>query len=301
MTLNLRSLKNYLLVAKPGIVLGNLISAAGGFLLASKGCLHGGLLPATMLGISLSVAGGCVFNTFIARDLDRKMTRTRNRVLARGLISPSGAVVYAALLALAGLALLFAATNRLCAAIVLAGLGIYVVVYSLGLKRRSVHAPLVGSLAGAAPPLAGYCAVTGRFDTGALILMAVFALWQVPHADAVAIFHRADFALAGIPVLAVKRGVAAARRHIVMYIPALMSATLMLTAGGYTGYGFLAVAAAVNLSWLAVAYRGGRTDEQRWAKRLFIVSILSITALSVMMAIDFTPTVAQGLLMTAAP
>ena len=79
-------IKNYLLIAKPGIVFGNLISAAAGFLLASKGRIYGVLLPLTLIGISLVVASGCVFNNCVDREIDRKMIRTRDRALARGLI-----------------------------------------------------------------------------------------------------------------------------------------------------------------------------------------------------------------------
>ena len=158
--------QNYLLVAKPGIVLGNLISAAAGFFLASKGRVDGVALLATLIGISLVVASGCVFNNCIDRELDRKMIRTRNRALAKGLISLKSAVSYATILGIAGMALLWAATNLLSVVITLAGLLIYVGVYSLYMKRNSVYSTLIGSLAGAAPPLAGYCAVTGRLRPG---------------------------------------------------------------------------------------------------------------------------------------
>ena len=100
------SIKNYVLVAKPGIILGNLISAAAGFLLASKGRVDGVALSATLIGISLVVASGCVFNNCVDRNLDRKMLRTRHRVLAQGLIKLQIVVSYATILGLAGLTLL---------------------------------------------------------------------------------------------------------------------------------------------------------------------------------------------------
>ena len=131
-------IKNYLLVTKPGIIFGNLVSAAGGFFLASRGRIDIAVLLSTLIGISLVVASGCVFNNCVDRNMDRKMTRTRNRVLARGLMSPRAAVFYASLLGIAGTALLWAATNMLCVAIVLTGFAIYVGVYSLYLKRNSV-------------------------------------------------------------------------------------------------------------------------------------------------------------------
>ena len=225
-------IKNYLLVAKPGIVFGNLISAAAGFFLASKGRVDGVALPATLIGISLVVASGCVFNNCVDRKIDRKMIRTRNRALAKGLISLKIAVSYATILGIAGMALLCAATNLLAVVIVLAGLVIYVGVYSLYMKRNSVYSALIGSLAGATPPLAGYCAVTGRFDMGAVILLSIFSLWQMPHCYAIAVFRFDDYTAAAIPVLPVKQGTAAAKKHIVGYILAFMAATLMLTFGG---------------------------------------------------------------------
>ena len=108
-------------------------------------------------------------------------------------MSLKSALSYGALLGVAGLALLLAATNLLTVAIVLAGLGIYVGVYSLYMKRHSVYATLVGSLAGAAPPLAGYCAVTGSVDLGAVILLSIFSLWQMPHCYAIAVYRFDDY------------------------------------------------------------------------------------------------------------
>ena len=295
-------IKNYVLVAKPGIVFGNLISAAGGFLLASKGRVDGLALTATLIGISLAVASGCVLNNCVDREIDRKMIRTRHRALARGLIKLPIAVAYAAILGLAGLALLWAATNLLAVGIVLAGLVIYVGVYSLYLKRHSVYAALIGSFAGAAPPLAGYCAVTGRFDLGAVILLSIFSLWQMPHCYAIAVFRFDDYTNAAIPVLPVKQGTAAAKKHMVGYILAFMAATLMLTLGGYTGYRTLAVATGLGLSWLSMAWSGYKAaDERLWARKLFIFSILTIFILSVMMSIDFTAPVPPEMLLSSAP
>jgi heme o synthase len=296
------SIKNYLLVAKPGIIFGNLITAAAGFFLASKGRVDGVALPSTLIGISLVVASGCVFNNCVDRKIDRKMIRTRNRALAQGLISPKIAVSYATILGIAGMALLCAATNLLAFVIVLAGLVIYVGVYSLYMKRNSVYGALIGSLAGATPPLAGYCAVTGHFDMGAVILFSIFSLWQMPHCYAIAVFRLDDYAAAALPVLPVKRGTTAAKKHIVGYILAFMAATLMLTFGGYTGYSTFAVATVLCLSWLYMAWWGVKaSDERLWAKRLFVFSILTIFILSVMMSIDFTAPVPSEMLLTYAP
>jgi protoheme IX farnesyltransferase len=282
-------LKNYLLLTKPGIVVGNLISVAGGFFLAAKGHIDPVLLVATMLGVCLVIASGCVFNNVIDRDIDVKMQRTRNRVLVRGLVSPQAALVYGTVLGLAGFVVLAKATNWLAVGLVLMGFVVYVGFYSLYLKRNSVYGTLVGSLSGAAPPVVGYCAVTNHFDMGAATLLLMFSLWQMPHSYAIAIFRFNDYRAADIPVLPVRNGIGAAKRHIVAYVLAFVAATLLLTVYGYAGYGYLVVAGAIGSYWLAIALAGWRaTDDAVWARKLFVCSIVTITALSVMMSLDFT-------------
>ncbi|MDC9613595.1 heme o synthase [Xenorhabdus khoisanae] len=280
-------IKQYLQVTKPGIIFGNLISAIGGFLLASKGVIDYPLFFATMVGVSLVVASGCVFNNYIDRDIDRIMERTKERVLVKGLIDPKISLIYASVLGIAGIVLLYVAANALAMQLALIGFVVYVGVYSLYMKRKSVYGTLVGSLSGAAPPVIGYCAVAGHFDTGALILLLIFSLWQMPHSYAIAIFRFKDYQAANIPVLPVIKGIAVAKNHITLYILAFMVATLMLTISGYAGYKYLVVAAAVSIWWLGMALSGYKTSNDRiWARKLFLFSIVAIMSLSVMMSVD---------------
>ncbi|TEF35764.1 protoheme IX farnesyltransferase [Pseudomonas aeruginosa] len=281
-------LKRYLLVAKPGIIFGNLIAVAGGYFLAARGSVEPMLLLATVIGLSLVVASGCVLNNCIDRDIDRHMERTRGRVTVTGQISLKAALAHGLVLGVAGFGLLWWRTNPLTTALAGFGYFVYVGLYSLWFKRRSQYGTLVGSLSGAMPPVVGYCAVSGQFDAGAASLLAIFCLWQMPHSYAIAIFRLKDYEAAGIPVLPVARGIAATKIHIVLYILAFMAATLALCLGGYAGYGYLLVAVAVSLWWLAIALTGYWTaDDRVWARKLFAFSIIAITALSVMMSIDF--------------
>ncbi|AVF35590.1 heme o synthase [Rahnella sikkimica] len=281
-------IKQYLQVTKPGIIFGNLISVIGGFLLAAKGSIDFPLFLATLVGVSLVVASGCVFNNFIDRDIDRIMERTKNRVLVKGLIPPKTTLVYATILGIAGFALLYIGANPLAMWLAVMGFVIYVGVYSLYMKRNSVYGTLIGSLSGAAPPVIGYCAVSGQFDTGALILLLIFSLWQMPHSYAIAIFRFKDYQAAGIPVLPVVKGISVAKHHITVYILAFMIATLMLTLSGYAGYKYLIVAAAVSIWWLGMALRGYKTENDVvWARKLFGFSIITIMSLSFMMSVDF--------------
>lgn len=282
-------IKPYLQVTKPGIIVGNLISVVGGFLLASKGSINGFLLILTLLGVSLVVASGCAFNNLIDRDIDPKMERTKNRVLVQGLASARVTFALATILGIAGFIVLYFGANPLAMWLSVMGFVVYVGIYSLYMKRHSVYGTLIGSLSGAAPPVIGYCAVSNNFDAGALILLAIFSLWQMPHSYAIAIYRFKDYQAANIPVLPVVKGIAVAKHHITFYIIAFMFATLMLSIGGYAGYKYLVVAAAVSVWWLCMALSGykAQNNDRIWARKLFVFSIIAITTLSIMMSVDF--------------
>ena len=133
------SFKHFIQITKPGIIFGNVLSVAGGFFLASKGHVDLAIFLAAMIGTSLVVASGCVFNNCIDRDIDLKMERTKNRALVQGLISLKLALAFATVLGVAGVALLYIVANPLAALFAVIGFVIYVGFYSLYLKRKSVH------------------------------------------------------------------------------------------------------------------------------------------------------------------
>jgi protoheme IX farnesyltransferase len=277
----------YLLLVKPRLVCANLVAACGGFFLAGGGGT--GLFFAVLCGTALLVASGCVCNNCIDRDIDREMARTRERPLPAGAVSPATAWAYGALLGFAGALVLLLGTNALCFGIVAAGFVVYVGVYSLLLKRRhSLLATLLGSLAGAAPPVAAYCAARGRFDGGAALLLAIFSLWQIPHAHAIALYRRDEYAAAGVPVVSLTRGAPATRRLLLGHIAAFVLVAPLLTVGGYAGYAYFAAASVAGLAWLALALAGPSSPDaaRAWAGRLVFASIAVIFLLSVMMALD---------------
>jgi protoheme IX farnesyltransferase len=283
-------LREYVLLTKPGIILGNLVSFAGGFLLAARGRVDWLLLGATALGIALVMACACVCNNLIDRDIDSRMSRTRRRSLVTGVVSPLAAGVFAAVLGGFGFALLAAASGLLVLAVVLAGFLNYVVLYSLYGKRHSVHGTLVGSFAGATAPVAGYCAVSGRFDALALLLLLIFCLWQMPHAYAIAIARLRDYADADIPVLPVRHGIARTKRQIRGFIGAFVVVALALPLLHYVGWGYGVAMAAMGAGWLRVAGNGRPgVDDRIWARGVFGFSLLVVLVLSVMLAIDYVP------------
>lgn len=275
-------------LTKPGIVFGNLVSVTGGYLLGSPDGIQWGQGFLVAAGVSMVVASGCVANNVADRDIDALMARTRGRALVDGRIAPAAALAWSALLGLGGLGLLYLATGRwLPLLLVLTGFGVYVGGYTLWLKRRSVHGTLIGSLSGAMPPVVGYCAAAGRFDLAALLLLITFALWQMPHSYAIAIFRGPDYQAARIPVLPLVRGLAAARRQMVAYAVAFTLSALALGLAGYAGPFYLAVAAVSGVSWLRLCLRRpGAQGPVRWSRGVFGASILVVMALSAGMALD---------------
>lgn len=267
-------------------------------MLAAKGQIDYVLFLATLVGVSLVVASGCVLNNYIDRDIDRKMERTKNRVLVKGLISLKFSLLYSTVLGIAGFVLLYLTANLLAMWLAVIGFIIYVGVYSLYMKRKSIYGTLIGSLSGAAPPIIGYCAVSNQFDTGALILLLIFSLWQMAHSYAIAIFRFKDYQAASIPVLPVKRGISVTKHHIIFYIIGFIVATLTLTLSGYSGYSYLIVNTSVSIWWLSIALQGYKSanDDEVWARKLFIFSIVAITLLNVAISVDFMVPPANSLL-----
>jgi protoheme IX farnesyltransferase len=280
--------KTYYRLAKPGIIYGNALNIAAGFFLAAGHLKHFDFwtLVAAMVGSSLVIASGCVFNNFIDRAIDQKMARTKKRALVSGTVSGPAALVYATLLGLLGFAVLAAYTNALTVYVGLVGILFYVVMYSIW-KRRSIYGTLVGSVSGAIPPVAGYTAVTGNLDAGAWILFAILALWQMPHFYAIAMYRLDDYASAGLPVLPVKKGMHHTKIQIVGYIAAFIVATSLLTFLGYTGYIYLAVVTLLGLAWLWKGLKGFRAgvDDKGWARKMFFFSLIITLSLDIMLSV----------------
>ena len=284
-------MKKFISITKPGIIFGNLITVAGGFGLASHGSYNVILLLATLVGISLIIASGCVFNNIIDRDIDSLMERTKERVMVKGHLGQKVALVYGVLLGCLGAWMLYHWANILTVYVALIGLFFYVVVYSLWFKRNSIYGTLIGSISGSIPPVVGYCAVSNKFDLGALILFVLLSIWQMRHSYAIAIFRFNDYSAAGIPVLPVKKGIQIAKRNMLLYVIVFMLVSSLLTICGYTGQYYLIVSLAVGFWWIRLAASGFSklANDISWARKMFGFSIIAITLLSVMMALNSTP------------
>lgn len=274
------SWKAYISLTKPGIIMGNAITAVSGFVLASKGRFDLSLFVAMLIGLSLIIASGCAFNNYIDRKADQKMPRTQNRPLAKGGISVQSANVFAIVLGLFGVFFLSAFVNALTTTIALIGFSVYVLFYSF-LKYRTTHATLIGSIAGAVPPVVGYTAVTGQLDLAALILFTIIVLWQMPHFFAIAIYRLEDYAAASIPVLPVKKGIPATKIQMLLYTLAFTGASCALSLSGYVGKAYLITTLSFGTIWVYLCIKGlTATNNKLWARKMFIFSLVVVTGLS---------------------
>lgn len=273
-------------ITKPGIIFGNIVTVSGGFLLGYQQHFNILLLLITLIGMSLIIASGCVVNNFIDKDIDKLMERTKDRVLAKGEMSGTAAMVYAIILGILGFAILYAGTNLLTVLVAFIGWVFYVIVYSLWLKRKSGLGTIVGGVAGAVPPVVGYCAVTNRFDLGAILLFLILFLWQLPHFYAIAIYRLNDYKAASIPVLPIRKGIHYTKISMLIYIAAFTLAAISLSIFDYAGYIYFAVALILGITWFCLALQGFKDqNETTWAKKVFLFSIIAITLLSLAMAI----------------
>jgi protoheme IX farnesyltransferase len=288
---DLITIRRYLSLTKPGVLFGNVITGVAGFLLASAYLRAFDLLlfVATIVGMTLIIASACAFNNVFDRDIDSVMVRTKQRAVASGSIRPLPALTFATILGVLGVAIVAVWTNWLVVAIGVGGFVVYVWLYGVLAKRRSIHGTLVGSISGAAPILAGYVAARGRIDAAAVLVFLALFFWQFPEFYSIAIYRKKEYAAANVPVATVVKGVAYAKRWIAIYAALFVLAALLLTSFGYTGYIYFICMAAISAYWLALAMRGfraaGTTASDTWARRMFHASLNILLLYSLLIAI----------------
>lgn len=270
---------------KPERTLANVITGLAGYLLASKWHIHVALLLATLGGMSLVVASACVLNNYIDRDLDAKMPRTKKRVLPSKQLSPSFVLAFSVVLGIAGFAVLWLFVNLLVAILGIIAYIDYIVLYGYS-KRHSVHSTLIGTISGAMPIAAGYCAVTGTVDAGAAILFLSMACWQMPHFYAIAIFRMKDYKAGSIPILPLVKGVYRTKVQILIYTVLYILVALSLSVLGHAGYIYAVVIALLGADWLWRGLHGFHVDNDTvWARKMFIFSLRALLVFCFMVAV----------------
>ncbi|GAC1394750.1 MAG: heme o synthase [Polyangiales bacterium] len=267
-------------LTKPRITVIVLLTAACGMKLASR-AVHGRTWLCTMVGTALIGGAANARHLWLERDVDAKMTRTRNRPLPAGRLAPGVALGFGLGLALLSLPILVLGVNAVAGALGAVALTSYVLMYT-PMKRHSVRALWVGAIPGAIPPLLGWSAVTGRIDAGGLALFAVLFLWQIPHFLAIAVFRASDYANAGLKVVPVEHGDRATDSMMLRYAVAV-AASSFLPLGAHLGSrAYVVVAALLGLAFVAACARGPRmagAQRIRWARGVFAFSIVYLVAL----------------------
>jgi protoheme IX farnesyltransferase len=277
--------RSYLELVKPRVIALMMFTVVVGMVLSTPAPPAWRVLVFGVLGIGLVAACAAAINHVIDQRIDALMQRTRGRPLPRGSLNAVQASVFAAALGLAGASLLLWATNTLCAALTLASLVGYAVIYSLVLKPRTPQNIVIGGAAGATPPLLGWVAVTGQIDPGALVLFLIVLIWTPPHFWALAIHRREDYARAGVPMLPVVRGVPHTARRIQQYTVALCGVSLLPTAIGLAGMPYLVGASLLGARFVLLGWRLGR--DSTLAMATFRFSIVYLAAIFALLLADY--------------
>jgi heme o synthase len=276
--------RDYVTLTKPRVMSLLLWTGACGMFVGERGVPPAGRLAVAVVGLALACGGASALNHLLDRDIDQEMKRTAARPVASGRVTAPRALEFGLALSAASFVLLATLVNPLTAALALAGNLFYVLVYTRWLKRSTAQNIVIGGAAGAVPPLVGWAAATGHLSLGAAVLFVIIFVWTPPHFWALALLIKRDYAAAGVPMLPVVRGDAAAARQILVYSLGLVAVTALPYTAGIAGRPYLAVAALAGAWFVWLAYRLVRDPAPRRAGALFHYSMLYLAALFVAMA-----------------
>ncbi|WP_318522933.1 heme o synthase [Photobacterium leiognathi] len=277
--------RDYLTMTKPKVVAMLLLTALVGMCLAVQGIPPADVVILGLAGIGLQSAAAAAFNHVLDRRFDAQMARTYHRPLAKGRVETWKAVVFATSLMLIGFALLIM-LNALTAWLTMASLVGYALIYTVWLKHATPQNIVIGGLAGAAPPLLGWTAVTGQLDPHAFLLVMLVFAWTPPHFWALAIHRRDDYAKAGIPMLPVTHGIEYTKTMVLLYTLILFAVGLLPWLTGMSGWLYLVGSSVLNLGFIAYALKLKFADSEGHAWATFKYSIWHLLALFVVLLAD---------------
>tara|TARA_Y100000310_G_scaffold24067_1_gene23141 strand:+ start:2894 stop:3787 length:894 start_codon:yes stop_codon:yes gene_type:complete len=276
----------YVALTKPRIIELLLVTTVPTMFVAEQGVPSVWLMVATVLGGSLAAGGANAINMVVDRDIDALMERTRKRPLVTGVMSARNALVFSIVLEVVAFAWLFTFVNLLSALLAVSATLFYVFVYTRWLKRTSTRNIVIGGVAGAAPVLIGWSAVTNSLDWAPVVLFLVIFYWTPPHFWALAIRYRDDYANAEVPMLPVVAGLETTARRIILYTVVLVALTVVFAPVAGMGAIYLASALILGAVFGAFALAVRRDPSERTAMRLFTYSITYVTLLFGAIAVD---------------
>jgi len=280
------SWRDYLELCKPNVVALMILTSVIGMVLATQQSVPLSVLIFGNLGIALCAGSAAAVNHIVDRHVDDKMARTLNRPLAQGRITPRQAILFALITGLLGMAILLIFTNVLTAWLTLASLVGYAFIYTMFLKRATPQNIVIGGLAGAAPPLLGWTAVTGEIHHNALLLVLIIFAWTPPHFWALAVHRKDEYAKAKIPMLPVTHGERYTKINILLYTLLLIIVTTMPYLTGMFGWLYLVSSLLLGLGFLYWAIVMLRSEGGNSGMKTFQYSIVYLMVLFAVMLVD---------------
>ena len=280
------SWRDYLELCKPNVVALMILTSVIGMVLATQQSVPLSVLVFGNLGIALCAGSAAAVNHIVDRHVDDKMARTLNRPLAQGRITPRQAILFALITGLLGMAILLIFTNVLTAWLTLASLVGYAFIYTMFLKRATPQNIVIGGLAGAAPPLLGWTAVTGEIHHNALLLVLIIFAWTPPHFWALAVHRKDEYAKAKIPMLPVTHGERYTKINILLYTLLLIIVTTMPYLTGMFGWLYLVSSLLLGLGFLYWAIVMLRSEGGNSGMKTFQYSIVYLMVLFAVMLVD---------------
>lgn len=283
------TVNNYVALTKPRVMELLLVVTVPAMILAQGGLPNLWLVLATLLGGAMSAGSAGAFNCYLDRDMDRKMKRTKNRPLVTGEISDRNALIFSWVLGVLSVVWLYFTTTWLAAALSVAAIFFYVVIYTMLLKRHSEQNIIWGGIAGCFPVLIGWAAVTGTLAWPAWVFFIIIFLWTPPHYWPLSMRYRDDYAAAGVPMLGVVRGRATVGLQIILYAWATVASSLLLLPAPGIGWIYATVAVLSGGYFIVQAHRlygNAIRGQEGKPMQVFHGSITYLSVLSLAIAID---------------
>lgn len=284
--------KNYLALCKIRVVVLMLLTAIVGMYLAvpRAGDIRWEIFFWANLGIGLCASSAAVVNHWVDRRIDAIMSRTKKRPIVQGMINTKQALIFAFVLGTLGFSILLLKVNLLTAVLTLVSLVGYAGIYTGYLKRATPQNIVIGGLAGAAPPLLGWTAISGHLDPQSLLLVLIIFVWTPPHFWALAIARYEDYAKAEIPMMPVTHGIPFTKLQILLYTILLTTVTFLPYAVGMSGVLYVVGAMLLNARFLYWALKlrktSNKADEISVAMNTFRFSITYLAALFAFLLVD---------------
>ncbi len=276
----------YLELCKPRVIALILLTSMVGMLLASPGWVPLSIFIWGTIGIGLTASAGAAINHLLDRKFDEVMQRTKFRPLPAGMISPNKALIFALLLVVVGIVVLYFLVNPLTALLTFLTFIGYAVIYTVFLKHATSQNIVIGGASGAMPPVLGWVAVTNHLDPNSLLLFLIIFVWTPPHFWALAIHRLKEYEKANIPMLPVTHGVEYTKLNILLYTILLFVVGLLPFVVGMSGLIYLVGALSLNSIFLYLAYKLKYNPRKLDAMKTFRFSIWYLMVLFVVLLVD---------------